>query len=118
MRGEFETGDIEDLRADVAVQPDQSQVIGGEYPADGRHRRAAGHRQPELLVFVCGGDELVGVRLDADGEAHEDILDDARLARDRVEALDFDHRVQDDVTHPGLDRRGQLRRPICCCRGR
>ena len=50
----------------------------------------------------------MGVRLDTDGQAHEDILDDARFARDRVEALDFDHRVQNDVTHPGLDRRGQL----------
>ena len=33
VRGQFEAGDVEDLRADVAVQPDQSQVIGGEYPA-------------------------------------------------------------------------------------
>src|SRR6185437_6739635 len=59
--GDLEATDIEDLRADVAVQADQSQVVGGEYPPDRGHRRAVGQRQPELLVFVCGGDELVGV---------------------------------------------------------
>ena len=99
-------------------RPDQPKVIGGEYPPYRRHRRAAGQRQPELLVFVRGGDELVGVRLDADGEANQDVLDDAGLTRDGVEALDFDHRVQDDVPHPGFDRGGQLRRRICCCRAR
>ena len=50
----------------------------------------------------------MGVRLDTDRQTHEDILDDSRVARDRVKALDFDHRVQNDVTDPGLDRRGQL----------
>ena len=50
----------------------------------------------------------MGVRFDADGEAHQDILDDARLAGDGVEALDFGHRVQDDVPHPSFDRGGQL----------
>ena len=109
VRGDLEAADVEDLRADMAVQADQSQVIGGEDPAHRGHRRAAGQRQPELLVFVRGGDELVGVRLDTDGETDKHILDDARLARDGVEALDFGHRVQDDVTDPGFDRGGQLR---------
>ena len=93
----------------MAVQPHQSQVIGGEYPAHRGHRRAAGHRQPELLVFVCGGDELVRVRLDPDSETNVDVLDDAGLARDGIEALDFGDRVQDDVPDTDFDRRGQFR---------
>ena len=93
VRGELEAADVEDLRADVTVQADQSQVVAGENPADRGHRRAVGQRQPELLVFVGGGDELVGVGLDADRDADQHILDDAGLARDGVEALDLDHRV-------------------------
>ena len=89
-------------------RPDQSQVIGGEHPPHRGHRRAVGQRQPELLVFVGGGDELVGVGFDADGDADQHILDDAGLARDGVEALDLDHRVDDDMTDAGLDGRGQL----------
>ena len=108
VRGEFEAGDIEDLRPDVAVQTDQSQVIGGEYPPHRSHRRAAGHRQPELLVFVGGGDELVGVRFDADGDADQHVLDDTRLTGDGVESLDLDHRIQHDVADTGFDRGGQL----------
>ena len=92
----------------MAVQAHQSEVIAGEHPPNRVHRRAVGQRQPELLVFVGGGDELVGVRLDADGDADQHILDDARLARDGVEALDLDHRVDDDMSDAGLDGSGQL----------
>ena len=106
--GEFEAGDVEDLRSDVAVQPDQAQVVGGEHPAHRVHGRAAGQRQAELLVLVGGGDELVGVRLDADGDADQDVLDDPGLPGDGVEPLDLGHRVQHDVTDAGLDRGGQL----------
>ena len=104
VRGEFEAGDVEDLRTDMAVQTHQSQVLRLEHPADGVQCRTAGQRQPELLVLVCGGDELVGVRLDTDRETNEDILDDARLPRDGIEALDLDHRVQNDMADTGFDR--------------
>ena len=100
--------DVEDLRPDVAVQSDEAQVVGGEHPPHRVHRRAAGQRQPELLVLVCGRDELVGVRLDADGDPHENVLDDAGRAGDRVEAFDLGHRVEHDVADPGLDGRRQL----------
>ncbi len=50
----------------------------------------------------------MGVGLDADGEAYQDVLDDARLAGDGVEALDFGHRVHHDVAYSGFDRGGQL----------
>ena len=81
VRGELEARDVEDLRSDVAVQADQPQVVGGEDAAHRGHRGAAGQRQAELLVLVCGGDELVGVRLDADGDPDQHVLHDARARR-------------------------------------
>ena len=108
VRGDLEAGDVEYLRADVAVQPDQPQVVGGEYPAHRGHRGTAGQRQPELLVLVRGGDELVGVRLDADRHPHQHVLHHARRAGDLVEPLDLGHRVQHDVADAGLHRGGQL----------
>ncbi len=87
----------------MAVQPDQTQVAGLEDAGDGRHRLAAGQREPELLVLVCGRDELVRVRLDTDGDADQDVLHDAAAGRDLVEALDLDHRVEHDVPDPGRD---------------
>ena len=109
VRGKFEAADIEDLRADVAVQAHQSEMIGGEDPPNCGHRRAVGQRQPELLVFVGRGDELVGVGFDTDRDADQHILDNARLTRDGVEALDLGHRVHHDMSDSGLDRRGQFR---------
>ena len=50
----------------------------------------------------------MGVRLDADGHPHQNVLDDARRTGDGVQALDLDHRVQHDVADPGLDRGGEL----------
>ena len=106
--GQLEAGDVEDLRADVAVQADQAQVVGREHPPHRVHRRAAGQRQTELLVLVRGGDELVGVGLDADGDANQNVLHDAGGTGDRVESLDLGHRVEHDVTDAGLDGHGQL----------
>ncbi len=60
-------GRVEDLAADVRVQPAQVKPLllrQNEF-----HRLAgltAGQRQPELLVLVRGRDVLVGVRLHAD----------------------------------------------------
>lgn len=68
MCGDLEARDVEDLRADVAVQAHQAQVVGLEDPTHAGHRGATGERQTELLILVRRGDELVGVRLDADGD--------------------------------------------------
>ena len=89
-------------------RPTRRRLIGREHAAYRGHRRAAGQRQAELLVLVGGGDELVGVRLDADGDAHEHVLHDAGRTGDRVEAFDLGHRVEHDVPDAGLDGRGQL----------
>jgi hypothetical protein len=55
-----------------------------------------------------GGDELVGMSLDTDGDPHENVLDDARFTGDLVEAFNLGHRVEHDVANSGLDGRGQL----------
>ena len=106
--GQFEAGDVEDLRSDMAVQADESQVIGGEHASHRRHRRAAGQRQPELLVLVRGRDELMGVRLDTDRDPHQHVLDDAGRTGDLVEAFDLRHRVQNHVPDTGLHRGGKF----------
>ena len=93
-------GGVEDLRADVAVQPEQAQRLGpGEDAARRLEGVPPGQRQPELLVLVGRRDELVGVRLDADGDADEDRRDDAELGRDRGDALDLVEGVDDDAAH-------------------
>src|SRR6478672_10273980 len=71
-------------------------------------RRAAGQRQPELLIFMCGRDELVGVRFDADGDPHENVLNDAGRTGDRVEAFNLGHRVEHHMADAGLDGSRQL----------
>ncbi len=116
MRGQFESVDVEDLRTDVAVQPDEPEVAGGEHAADGGHGRAAGERETELLVFVRGRDEFVGVRLDTDGDPDEDVLHDTELTGDLVEAVDLGHRVEHDVPDTGAAPRCAVRRRTCCCR--
>ena len=88
--GQLETGHVEDLRADVAVQADQTQVVGREHPAHRIHRGAAGQRQAELLILVGGGDELVGMGFHADGHPDQHVLDDSGRAGDRVESFDLD----------------------------
>ena len=68
---DLEACGVEDLRADVRVQPDQPQRGQLEDAAYGLLGGAGGERETELLVLVGGGDELVGVRLDADRNPHQ-----------------------------------------------
>ena len=50
----------------------------------------------------------MGVRFDTDGHAHQHVGDDTAFAGDHVEPIDLDHRVEDDVPDPGVDRSAQL----------
>src|SRR5215475_5550172 len=92
----------------MAVQSDEAQVVRREYTPYCGHGCTVGQRQPELLVLVRGGDELVGVGLHANSDPHENVLDDARGTGDVVEAFDLGHRVEHDMADPGLDGSGQL----------
>ena len=50
----------------------------------------------------------MGVRLDADGDAHQHVLHHAGRTGDLVEPLDLGHRVQHDVADARLDRGRQF----------
>ena len=80
-RRDLEAAGVEDLRADVAVQPETSSSGRGERAPHRLLGRAAGEREPELLVLVGRRDVLVRVRLDADRHAQQHGRADAGLAR-------------------------------------
>ena len=69
---------------------------------------AAADREAELLVLVRSGDELVRVRLDADGHAHHHPRDTPELAGDRRQPLDLVEGVDDDPPDPELHRALEL----------
>ena len=104
VRRDLEAGRVEDLRADVRVQADAARSPGSA--ARGRtasRRLAAGEREAELLVLVRGRDELVGVRLDADRDAHQHRL--PRRPRSRAAA------ASRSISSTSRRRPGRPRRP-------
>ena len=107
---------VEDLRADVRVQPDQLEPRRGQHPADRLEGVAAGQREPELLVLVRGRDELVGVRLDADGRAHQHPLASRRARRTARPAGRSRRTSRPRPGRPRRRGRRPARRPTCCCR--
>lgn len=62
-----------------------------------------GEREAELLVLVCGGDELVGVRLDADRHPDLHRLADAQFVGDVRDADDLLEGVEHDPPDARLD---------------
>ena len=108
VRGDLEAAGVEDLRADVRVQPDQLEPGGRLHPAYRLERVAADQREAELLVLVRGRDELVGVRLDADGAADQHALGRAALDAQAAEPVDLGDRVDDDPADAGVEGGGQL----------
>ena len=106
--GDLEARGVEDLRADVRVQADQVQVLGGEDAADRLRGGAGAEREAELLVVVRGGDELVGVRLHSGGDADQDLGAGAELGCHGLQAVDLVQGVQDDPADPGLHRAAEF----------
>ena len=100
---DLEAGGVEDLAADVGVQAEQPQARRGQHAAYGLERVAAGDREAELLVLVGGGDVLVGVRLDAGGDAHEHARGPPELGGHRRQPLDLVEGVDDDPADAELD---------------
>ena len=108
LGGDLEARRVEDLRADVGVQPDQvERRLGGDRPHRPRGL-ALGDREAELLVLVRGGDVLVRVRLDAGGHPQQHRLHDAAARGDRSQPLDLDVGVDDDPADTDLDRALEL----------
>ena len=96
FRGQGEAFGVEHLGADVAVEADEPEV--GEFDdAPGGFEGGPGcEGEAEFLVFVGGGDEFVGVGVDAGFDADEDVLGLAEFRGDGVEVFDFLVGVEDD----------------------
>ena len=121
VRGDLEAGRVEDLRADVAVQPGQRAGAGSATTRrGGLERVAGGQREAELLVLVRGRDELVGVRLDAHGRPDQHRHGRApaghAAARQGHQPVDLVEGVDDDVPDAARRRRAAARPATCCCR--
>ena len=100
---QLEAVHVEDVAADVAVQPDQLERGQSEHRADRLSSSAARQREAELLVLLAGLDVLVGVRLDARRHADVDPLAHAVALGDRCQALDLDGAVDDETADAGAD---------------
>ena len=107
-RGHLEARGVEDLAADVGVQADQLEGVGGQHPSGRFERGTGGDREPELLVLVRGGDELVGVGLDAGRHPHHHPGVAAQFAGDAGEALDLVVGVDHDASDTEGDRTLEL----------
>ena len=90
----LEAGRPEDLRADVAVQADERERV--ELADAGDDGGRLGQREPELLVLVGRGEEVVGLGVHAAVDPHEHRLHDAATVRDRRKALELDPAVEHD----------------------
>ena len=102
----------------MRVQADELETVAADDAARGFLRGPAGKGKSELLVFVRGRNELVRVRLDADGGANKNSGPDAAGAGHLDKSLDLVERVDHNAADAGIDRLGDLERPICCCRAR
>ena len=91
----------EDLRADVAVQPDEREAVD---LADARDRgRGIRQREAELLILVRRREEVVGLGVHAAVDAHEHRLHGVAALDDRGEALELDPAVDHDRADAHLD---------------
>src|SRR5436190_2158306 len=87
--GDLERVGVEDLGADVRVESGQVERVLLQDPVDRGPGGAAGERETELLVLVRGGDVLVRVRLDPDGDPDHDARPRSRLPGDPAEPVDL-----------------------------
>ena len=110
--GHLEAGGVEDLRADVRVQPGELEHGQRQHPADRLVGGAGREREAELLVVVRGRHELVGVRLDPGRHPDQDPRPGAGQVGVVGEPGDLLEGVDHDVPDPGrhrlLDLGGQL----------
>jgi hypothetical protein len=93
--------EVEDLRADVHMQPQQAQsgtVLDAPHQVGGARRR-----QPELRALVAGEDMGVGVGRDSGGDADQHVLGPAGW-HNGLQPVDVIGIVDHDQTQPVLDR--------------
>ena len=110
--GHLEAAGVEDLRADVRVQPGELERGQRQHPPDRLVGGAGREREAELLVVVRGRHELVGVRLDPGRHPDQDPRPDAGQVGVVGEPGDLLERVDHDVPHPGRHRLLDLGRQL------
>ena len=98
---------VQDLRAQVRVQADQLHPVVRQRLLDGRSCGPGLDREAELGVELAGGDEVVGVGLDA-GREPELRLHPPAGRRHPAEQFELVGAVDDDRAS-GIDRQRQLR---------
>lgn len=103
VRGNLEPGHVEDLRPDVRVNTDELEPIELQRPPYGLGDLPTGERNPELLVFVGGGDELVRMCFHTHGDTDLHALPLAEGLRDVRDAHDLLEGVEHDPPDPGAD---------------
>jgi hypothetical protein len=112
MGGGLEAGGVEDLRADVTVQPGEVQRRLADHTDGGGQGVSGGEGEAELLVLVRGGDELVGVCLDADRGADQHRHGRASGSHPGSgqwqQPVDLVEGVDHDVPDPGVHGEPQL----------
>ena len=103
LDGPAERRGVEDLRADVDVQPVEAQAVRAAQALDRPPR--VGRGQAELRIVLAGGHGGVGVGAHARDHAHEHGL----LAADQaLQAIDVVEVVDHHGAHAGLDRARQV----------
>ncbi|MDQ1215514.1 hypothetical protein QE411_000369 [Microbacterium arborescens] len=96
----------EDLRSDVAVQPEEPER--GELADASDHGLGIRQSEAELLVFVGRREEVVGLGVHAAVDPDEHRLHRPAGGRDLGEPIDLDEAVDDDGADPQLDGTRQL----------
>ena len=116
VRGHLEAVDVEDLRADVAVQPDEPEVSVASTRRTASIAAPPASEKPNfwsscavaMNSWVCASTPTVTRIITS--------CTTPSVAGDRGEPGDLVERVEDDVPDPGAAPRCAARPPTCCCR--
>ena len=112
-----ERAHVEDLAADVRVEPDEREAVGAGEPVEQPSRASpGGDRRAELRVLLAGADELVGVGLDARRHPQQRRLGHRAPRGEARQSLEVVGAVDDDAADPGGRAPSRARRRTCCSR--
>ena len=93
----------------MGVQADECKPVGRRHAVNETRRVAGRDRHAELRVLLSGADELVGVRLDAGSDPHQDCLGRVSSGRVLGKAVKVVKPVHHDAADAGFQRERELR---------
>lgn len=106
--GNLEPGRIEDLAADMGVQPEDLDPVDQAQLAHCLERRTVGDGEAELLILMRGGNVFVGVRFHTRGHSDHDPDRAQPLGSKYADPLDLVEGVHHDPPDACGDRAAQL----------